>query len=94
MRLELTGFCGVDGVDGVVSREEGPPPEQALRAMARTVMQATRIARDDFAGLKSDAGDAGNIDLSSTGLLGSAIPLDVRRVGSHFLMNIMAKSSE
>jgi len=63
MRFEPTGFWGVEGVDGLVSAEEDPPPEQALRAMASTVMQAIRIARGDCAGLKSEAGGAGNIEL-------------------------------
>ena len=50
-------------MDGVVRGEEDPPPEQALRAMARTVMQAVRIARGEYPGLNSEAGDAANIDL-------------------------------
>jgi hypothetical protein len=51
-------------VDGVVSREEDPPPEQALRAITKTVMQAIRMGRGaDCAGLNREAGDAANIDL-------------------------------
>ena len=51
-------------MDGVVSREEDPPPEQALRAMAKTVMQEIRMGWGaECAGLNRDAGDAANIDL-------------------------------
>jgi hypothetical protein len=50
-------------VDGVVTREEDPPPEQALRAMATTVIQTIRIARGECPGLNSEAGGAANIDL-------------------------------
>jgi hypothetical protein len=63
MRFEPTGFWGVDGTDGVVNGDEDPPPEQALRAIARTVMQAIRMGRGKCAGLNSEAGDAANIDL-------------------------------
>jgi hypothetical protein len=49
-------------VEGVVTREEDPPPEQALRAMVRTVMQAIRITRGEYPGLNSEAGDTANID--------------------------------
>jgi len=64
MRFGPTGSWGVDGVDGVVSREEDPPPEQALRAITKTVMQAIRMGRGaECAGLNRDAGDAANIGL-------------------------------
>jgi hypothetical protein len=64
MRFGPTGSWGVDGVDGVVSREEDPPPEQALRAMAKTVMQEIRMGRGaECAVLNREAGDAANIDL-------------------------------
>jgi hypothetical protein len=62
MRFEPTGFWGVDGVDGVVTREEDPPPEQATRAMVMTVRQAIRMARGAECALYPETGD-GNIDL-------------------------------
>jgi hypothetical protein len=63
MRFWPAGFCGVDGVDGGVTGDEDPPPEQALKAMARAVMQTIRIVRGEYPGLNSEAGDAANIDL-------------------------------
>jgi hypothetical protein len=50
-------------VGGGVTGDEDPPPEQALRAMARAVMQTIRIVRGEYPGLNSEAGDAANIDL-------------------------------
>jgi hypothetical protein len=62
MRFGPTGFWGVDGVDGVVRGEEDPPPEQALRATARTARQAIRTVQGGKCALYPEAGD-GNIEL-------------------------------
>ncbi|HEX6822967.1 MAG TPA: hypothetical protein VF123_12990 [Candidatus Sulfotelmatobacter sp.] len=64
MRFDPTGFWGVDGVGGFESGEEGPPPEQALRAMEKAMRQAIRmVRRAECPGLNSEAGDAASIDL-------------------------------